>query len=398
MGFSAEIEFLLKVSSLKRDNINKKILINLIDKIERWDWLVECAARNSVVPLIYYNLRKINAFDYIPENYKNTFENQYRLANARNLKLRGVFIEIAKKLSSAQINLMALKGIALQFELYEHPALRPMIDIDLMVSDVDSEKAKKILLEMGCKTEVFSESTFIDSLKHHFPPFFYKDISIEIHRSLFDVYDTIQMPVSQVWENTEMRQIEGLQIHVLKKHLQLLYLCHHVFSTLRGGKVKLIWYLDILLFLRKYKEILDWAFFDQLVGKANACESVYHSLGIINYLFSEDLFNETIQNKTVLYCPKPQEIIPFLENKTFKPEMSHYLYKFGNIKSLPDKIRYLFNRIFPNIEFIRKKYCSSNYFSTFIGYLKELFSFISLCFKTIGTNFIKIQKNTEKKD
>ncbi len=388
MNLPAEIQFLLLTSNPIPESISKEKLIQLVNNINRWDWFLECAVRNSVAPLVYYNLLQTGSLNILQTKYKKLLEDQYKQANIRNLKFRGVFLEIANSLISRKIDLIALKGISLQYELYVLPFLRPMTDIDILIKVEESEKALNILNEMGCKAITYSESKYIDSLKHHYPPLLYKGVAIELHRSLFDAYDPVQLSLQVIWDKAEISQIEGLNVHVLNKHQQLFYLCHHVFSTFRGGTVKLIWYIDLLLFLRKNLAIIEWDNFLQLVAETNSYESVYHSLGTVGYLFKEQIFEKNVQSEINKYCTNPQEILFHIENTSINPELTHYYQKFHNIKPFSGKLKYLKNRMFPSKDFIQRKYQTFGCISLAAGYLKELFRFIYLGFRIM---YLKIK-------
>jgi DNA-directed RNA polymerase subunit N (RpoN/RPB10) len=398
MNASFEIQFLIHASNPFPEKVSKELLLELLPKIERWDWLCESASRNSVSPLIYYNLQRTGLLNELQPKYKEILEKHYRNAGIRNLKLRSAFIEIARQLLSQGINIIALKGIALQHELYYNPALRPMIDIDILVKEDQAEKALQVIYNIGGEAITYSESKYIDKFKHHYPPIFYKGVAIEIHRALFDSYDTVQIPVNSIWEKAEMRQIEGLNVLVPEKHHQLLFLCHHVFSTLRGGTVKLIWYIDISAFLQKNFTAIYWDRFKKLVDETNANDSVFHSLGIVSYLFKEHFFEDTIKYEINKYCPRPQEILFYIENAIVSPELNHYYQKFCNINSLTGKLKYLKNRMFPSVDFIQKKYQTSGFISILESYQKEFFSFISLGFRILLSKLILIIKHTKRKE
>ena len=249
---SAEIEFLIKSSSVS-DTKNWKVeILNSIPKIKYWDWLFKCAVNNSVAPIMFYNLQKFGVIINCPSEFREKLNITYKTEVLRKLKIRGVFIEISQKLYLSNIMIMPLKGILLQRELYAEPTLRPMFDIDMLIRENDSEKAYKLLLETGCKETVYSESRFIDSLKHHYPPLFYKGISVELHRSLVDAYDPIQINLNDFWETSFLSEIEGIKVFKPENCHSLIYLCHHVYSSQKGGSVKLIWYCDIYFFLIKF--------------------------------------------------------------------------------------------------------------------------------------------------
>jgi hypothetical protein len=396
MNEPAEIEFILRASEPFTERVPKELLLELLPKITRWDWLIECSVRNYAAPLIYHNLNTTGILSQLQPKYQKILELHYRNSFMRNLRLRSVFIEITKKLLSHKIAVIALKGIALQHELYSNPALRPMIDIDILIREEQAGESLHILTEMGCNMLPYSESKYIDSFKHHFPPMLYKGIAIELHRYLFDTYDPIQLAVSSIWEKAKHIKIEELDVYVPEQHHQLLFLCHHVYSTLRGGSVRLIWYTDIISFINKNKGDINWDGFKVLVERSKANESVYHSLGIVSFLYSEYFPEELFKAEISIYCPHPKEILFYIENTSVSPELTHYYQKFQNIKSIPGKLKYLLNRMFPHADFIRRKYQTSSNFSLTGGYFKEFFNFIFLGTRILVSKFILRINSTKR--
>jgi hypothetical protein len=396
MNVSNEIQFIILASEPFPEKVSRDLLREIIPKIDNWKWLSECAVRNSVAPLIFYNLKAIGLINDLQPKYIDIFENNYKNSGIRSLKLRSTFIEITEKLLSEGIEIIALKGIAFQHELYSNPALRPMIDIDLLIKEAQIEEALRILNLMGCKAFAYSESKYIDALKHHYPPLFYKGIAIEIHRSLVDAYDPVQIPLTKIWEKAQKSRLEGLNMFTLAQNHQLLYTCHHVFNTLRGGSVKLIWYTDIISFLQKQCNSIQIDEFEQLLESTNAKESVFHSLITANYLFKEHFFEDELNPVKNKYCPHPQEILLYIEKSSVSPELSHYYQKFLNIKSISGKLRYLNNRMFPDREFIEKKYRTSGFASLSISYLREFFGFILLGIRILFKKFFQQVNNNKR--
>jgi hypothetical protein len=394
MDFQPEIKFLiyscesiaylgLPNGATINQNAIKHELERLITEIRNWDWLVECAKRNSVAPIFIYSMKQNGLFNVIPLETANQFEILLKEFTIRNLKLRSVFIEIANVLIKNEIQLMPLKGIVLQKMLYPNQLLRPMVDLDILVKNDDALKAYEILKNFGCREIVNSQSVFIGTLKHHFQPLTYKNVAIELHRSLTDSFDFVQFPEDELWSSALAFEIESINVKILNNYLLLLYLCHHVYSTQKGGSVKLIWYLDILLFLRKYGRPFDWEYFKNLVTSYKSEKSVYHSLGIVSFLFKSANLPEIIAVEIEKFCPAPSSIFEILMNDKIGSGNEHYLIKFKNIKGLRNKAMYLSGRLFPSVDFIKSKYKVGNSFGMPWAYLKEIGFFIKQSIQTM---------------
>jgi len=248
---------------------------------------------------------------------------------------------------------------------------------------------------MGCREIANSQSDFIGSLIHHFPPLMFKNVAIELHRSLTDSFDFVQFPEDELWNSSEKFEIENLNLKIPNKYLLLIYLCHHVYSTQKGGTVKLIWYFDIFLFLHKYSSSIDWEYFKEMAVSYNAEKPVYHSLGIVRFLFKSIILSEKIVVEAEKFCPNPSSIFKLIMNEKVSLNIDHYYLKFRNIKGFKNKARYVSGRLFPGKGYLKTKYNVKNSFGLFRAYLKEFSGFIKQSIKAIINsiaNFFNHQK------
>jgi hypothetical protein len=373
MAVPSEIRFIIDASAISILDGKTDRLSGLANEIHNWKLLVDCANRNNIAPLLFYNLRVNDLLYLCPQGPLQELEKLYIAAIIKNLKIRSVFLHIAQVISHAQIPIMPVKGITLQYDLYAMPGLRPMIDIDLLFNEKDAVKAYELLLRQGCKKSIYSESEFINTLKHHFPPLFYKGIAIEVHHNLIDQYDGVHLPNSDIWGNAVPYEIEGIKVFLPDLYRQLIYLCHHAYSTIRGGKTKLIWYIDIALYLKKYSDPIDEDIFIEMTRVAKAEEAVSHTLKCIEILFG---YTFKISFKRTIYNPSPEDIFKFIEYKKVSTDKFHYIQKFIRVNGMCNKIKYLINRFLPSKEYIRHKYQSKNFLTFLTGYVREFITFL----------------------
>ena len=316
--------------------------------------------KNAYTPYLYYQCQRNNLLKYFPQKFSNLLRNEFTKNSFRNLKIRSVFIEITNKLQSEQIDFVLLKGIELQYRLYREPFLRPMIDIDILVKPEDVNKVTEIILQLGAKQVLVSETPFIDSLKHHASPLIYKDVAIEVHRELLDDYDLANIKNEDVWAETEIFQIEGIEAKVMKPELLLVYLCHHIYNTISGGKIKLIAYLDIYKLLDIYNTRINNEKLQNLIQFTNTETSVIQTVVQTNKLFPmvnipkcliRGVSNTDVSDR-LLFGALNQD------NRFFNN--SHYITKFSRIEGTYKKILYLSGKLFPSKQFIAYKYKVTN--------------------------------------
>jgi hypothetical protein len=385
MAVPSEIKFLVDASAISLLKGKTDQLAGLANEIQNWKLLIDCAYRNNIAPLLFDNLRVNDLMNLCPHETLQRLEKLYNAAIIKNLKIRSAFLHIAKVITDADIPIMPLKGIVLQYDLYSMPALRPMIDIDLLFNEKDAVKAYELLLTSGCKKSIYSESEFINSLKHHFPPLFYKGIPIEIHHNLVDHYDGVLLPNSDIWEHALPFEVEGIKVFLPDRYRQLIYLCHHAYSTIRGGKTKLIWYIDIVLYLKKYSDQIDSDIFIKMAREAKAEDSISHTFKCIEILFGY-VFKTAFESPT--YNPSPEHIFKFIEYEKVSTNKFHYIQKFYRVEGIFHKTKYLINRLLPNKEYIRNKYKPKNLLNFMLGYVREFITFLFQGCRSIFNYFV----------
>lgn len=347
--------------------------------------IFEFALHNSILPIFYQKAIQFNYFEFFPSFFQALIQNEVRAQMIRNLRLRSVLSELVSAFYAENIKLVLLKGIELQYRLYNEPYLRPMIDIDLFLLEHDIEKASQLLFAKGAKPVVISETKYIDSLKHHSAPIMYKGIAIELHRRLTDLYDEVHFEKIDIWNETEVFTIEGKPCIVMKPELLLVYLCHHLFSTLRGGKIKLLAYYDILLLLEKYSDHLNQEKILKIMEVAKLKTSVYQTLAQIIFLFPMAPIPLALQTGT----SRIQMDVPFLlgamQMGGIQNARSHYFMKFMRIRSFAGKIQFLSGKFFPTGDYLNQIYGNSSYKTA----CKHLFTSLSIIFYAFAGVFFR---------
>jgi hypothetical protein len=150
--------------------------------------LATMARQHRLEPLLHRNLGR-NRHWTVPDSLKARWARAFRRSAMRALACERLLAEIAERLKAANIPCAALKGAWLAHHAYPHPALRPMRDIDILVSPDHANAAFDLLKDHGFVERNLSEPSIEHALAHgkHLPGLVSpKDtISIEIHHRLF---------------------------------------------------------------------------------------------------------------------------------------------------------------------------------------------------------------------
>lgn len=339
---------------------NEAAKIHCIENISGEDWgkLLKISDQNYLTSYFYYIVKKEHLLDYLPQEAQRELNTQNQRFVLKSLKIRGVFLQVLHWLNEERIDFIVLKGCDVQNRLYNNPSLRRMIDIDILIQPENLEQVtKKILLAGGRKLDV-SESEFIDSLKHHEAPLIYKNVAIEFHKSLVDVYETSNLGVINVWDYSKNFLIDGIKVKVMQPEMLIIYLCHHLYSTIQGGKIKLFWYLDIYLFFKKFGEKIDERKLDNILKTSGEIKIFYHVLAQVKAIFPEVSFPEfmVIEN-----TPNTKtEIYEALQAKYVYKPLPHYYEKFKNVEGFKKKFAFLFDKLFPSKSYILNVYKPKN--------------------------------------
>lgn len=136
---------------------------------------------NRLSPLLYHRLRQQKSESFFPENFITWLKSSHYKQVTLSLQQEAVIKEILMLLSREGIQPILLKGIALAYSVYENPALRPMLDIDLLFNAGYDIQARSVLLKHGGIETYAEESRHTTGLWHHIPPINFKGVVVELH-------------------------------------------------------------------------------------------------------------------------------------------------------------------------------------------------------------------------
>jgi hypothetical protein len=357
----------------------KDILRKLINSNNfNWQQLIEISRSNGLLPLIYFKLKNYELFNEIPEDIIPDLEFFYKQSALLSLKKKAVFIEIAEIFKNLNIPFITLKGMFLEQTIYEQSGLRPMIDIDVLVPEEMLKKVICELIEKGATQIPIYETEWIASFSHQARPIFFKEINIELHRNIVDSFDNWQLKTADVWNYVQPVTLSNIQTNTFKTEFLIIYLCHHVYNTIKGGRVKLISYYDIFKIIEK--EEINWIELNELVLKYNIEKSVYHSLGFVYFFFHTSKISDNLKSKFSIYCTNPNLVLDIIETGEAKTYKEHYIEKFNRITGFKGKLLYLFGKIWPDREFViynykilRKNFLVFAYFNHILKLLLNAF-------------------------
>jgi len=186
----------------------------------------------------------------------------------QNVRLMHLLERLARRFNEAGVDLMVLKGAALNMLVYEQPDERSMCDLDLLVREDQMAQAFAVLEAAGCaRSQTLVQDGF-------FPRFYYEaeftsgatvpatmDLHIRPFRTLR--YSRF-VPDDGLWADSIEHRIGDAVVRVPSDEHMLLHLAVH-FAIHGGSGSK--WRTDLVRWIEQRGDRIDW---DRLVRDAAA--------------------------------------------------------------------------------------------------------------------------------
>jgi hypothetical protein len=366
----------------QQEKLYNALCLALSERINQVDWasftkndwsiFIKLAEVEGVAPLIHWTFIHEDISDIeIPPTVITHLRTAYYNTIAQNQVMFKELERILGALNQSGIPVIVLKGAALAATVYPDTGLRPMGDLDLLLSRNDITTALNVIDKLGYSYIQHRATSILDwDFEHHVSVNNGSDpkISIELHWNLISGDADWRSPdIQWFWANSTSFQCQTIYnttspaelSHEHKKRPyyltfnalpDILYLCNHQF--LQHDESKLIWIYDLNLIIAKHLKQINW---DELVTKALEW-NWSHAVGL-GLQRTRDYFN----------TPVPRNIFTELQEdsrdnkeqqrtKYQSPKASFVINQFYSIKNPAIRFRYIFSRIFPKPEYIKKRY------------------------------------------
>lgn len=367
-----EHEFILNYTRTDPVSMARSDLVML-----NWRYILEKAKAHNVAPLLYSNIKNLP----VPQDILKELERIYTYTAFHNMlyleELQGIVEKTGNKIT-------ILKGPMLAQEVYGNIALRPFIDMDILVRKDKLGEIKSILINMGYLTR--NEKFY---KKYHFHMPFTKinkmPIHIELHWEFVDRFILNKIDMNKVWNEIKNNK--------LPPEINILYLLIHIEKHAFFNKViynqdnprdwiftnpcgnHLIWYTDLYELIKKYK--INWQRLLDLSGEWCIQNIVYYNLYTLNKLYPNPVLENLPQ--PILCVPKRLIYNIALKNARFKLQ--------PDMQLRPIRVVDLINYLFPPLNY----YCKANYIPAiiihlFTGLREILNEFLGICKEKLSTD------------
>ena len=268
---------------------HQKTVLDICSSEEiRWDIVYSTAKLHGVAPLIYSNLRQCNSVELgIPQDIME----QFKLYSYRNVVMEKCktekLMEVLSLLNRKCIDVMFIKGVALDVLVYDHSWFTIKNDVDLLLRPKREEVADKDILEIW--NLIKSRGVECGYFEHH-------DIDLGF------------LPINflQIWNEAVKIKFKGYDVFVMSPEDMLITSCI-TSCTKRFFRLKNL--CDIAEIINKYSD-LEW---EAVVTKSKE----YHCNNII--------YTALLVTRMTLGCEFPERVINDLTVNSVKSVIIRYI-------------------------------------------------------------------------
>jgi hypothetical protein len=222
-------------------------------KLTNWNTLPAEAENHGLTPLVYTHLQAAGI--PIPNPIKEQLQTRAMQHSHANQVRARALADVLAAFQAARIEALVLKGAALAHWVYPKPGLRPMRDVDVLVSRSQARQAQALLAEMGFNAPLPGG----DLPAKHLPNAQRKaeglPVSIEIHHNLYS-NGTPATELEALRQRAIPLTIEGVTAYTLSHEEMLEHIYRHmriIFNPLR-----LIWIADMVSLAERFVAEIDW--------------------------------------------------------------------------------------------------------------------------------------------
>jgi len=267
---------------------SEKIKELLSQKLD-WDEVAVMAVHHGISHLLYDSLKRSEAIQ-LPSRVEEILEAEYIGNFAMYLLYEKALKGIVDHFMQGGLAFVVHKGLGLSALLYPKPELRPCGgDFDIFVRREDYRKAKALLKEIGYRLDqahleahhmtYSGEVKFVKSVIG-------KKLVVDLHADFIANHwgKVSGFDIKDFWDHLQAVKYNDFYIPHLPENVYLFFLCihcaaNHIFE-------RLINFCDIDLFVRKYKDEIDWGYIAEFARKNGSRKTLYHSLNYCRALLS----------------------------------------------------------------------------------------------------------------
>jgi len=301
---------------------------------------------HRLTPLIYQEIAEQGLTGDVPQPVLARLRHDYAIALQAVSLQEPLMVQVLRELICGGVAPILLKGADARLRLYGNPFVRPMSDLDLLISPEELPQAQGILDGLG-----YTRSS--DS--HCFRPGFRKRFMGQIHftspngRLMLDLHWYIEavanfyrLPYQRLGQMAIPWEYEGMPVRLLCPEHALIHLCLHNYDELRDA----LQFVDLGLALTCLP--IDWPLFLKEAAFPHCQAPIFLMLDSLNQIFPQTV-PETVLSSLKHYRPS------FLEELALSPIFGNCFSPLARLyhhRRLSDWAAYLAAIIWPHPDYL----------------------------------------------
>jgi hypothetical protein len=293
---SDEKKLIFLCTRLKIDSPLKDEIVKLASATLNWIKVLEIALQQNTTPLLYYNLNRLRLTETIPQSTLRALRRYYYDNLQKNLYIEKEVCRLIDLLAKSNITVIPFKGFSIVQTLYGNPALRMMVDVDILIKTSDLPRLKKIMFSDGYKACTEEGTGEKSSCPQHEICFSKQTalwfiIFIELHLEIVPARP-YKLILPRLWQRTTATVSNGQKMLHFSPEDTFLVLALHLRRHAR--RLTLVFILDIAELLNARLNTLDWNYIKENTENNHIRASVYCSLYLAQEILASRIPDQII--------------------------------------------------------------------------------------------------------
>lgn len=255
----------------------------------------------SLTPLLYQEIRERGLDEEMPQSVLEWLRNNYVMSMVPALQQERDMVELLRALGDAGVTPILLKGADARLRLYGNPVVRPMSDLDILITPEELPRTQEILAGLGYKPA----SEFRPGFGKRFMGQIHltsanRRLMVDLHWYIEAVANFYRLPYQRLGQMAIPWEFEGLPVKLLAPEHFLIHLCLHNYDEVRDA----LHIIDMGLALTRLS--IDWSLFLQEATFFQSQAPVFLMLDGLKQIFPEAV-PETVLSSLNRYRPSCAE-------------------------------------------------------------------------------------------
>ena len=320
-----------------------------------WNFIIHVTMIHRILPFFSLALFENGQLRKIPPLFQGLLKENLNQGVMQNLVKMAEFEKVHEIFEKERIAILPLKGVALTHEIYSETPIRQMGDVDLLIREEDSGKAKKLLCERGFELkEGFNrwQTPLTDSLLGR-SGYWRDGLDLDLQWRPRFVFggNSIEWDAVGAWQRASPCPSLGENVFLLTPEDNARYLLFQICNDWEAKRLFWVQLLDLAAVLRKNQ--MDIGELSRISSK-NLPVASAKKLELFECLLKECFFEEKDYGE---FSWESREVIDYLFNHLpiVLDGFSGKSFLEGT-SSISDKLIFLLGYLFPSRWLVRNQY------------------------------------------